>query len=249
MTPEKAMHESEQARHKNPVSAFLSDCCDITGDNADFLARRELALAFNEWLVESERGTGPWRLRAVAWLIGDTLPGHMTPTGATAVPSDCRTGFTGIRFKRAYIEARAAKMMPPFKSCRDMTATEAARHDREHNAPRRITRDTVDAEIAAEEYHQTTGTTHVTCFLILHNGHTVTGESACIDPAGFDPDLARDLAKRKAREKVADLLAFLMREDLHREEQRRATARELLRGCAVAERDTLIRAVMAQVPE
>lgn len=49
------------------------------------------------------------------------------------------------------------------------------------------------------------------CVLVLHNGFTVTGESACASPDNFDAQIGRDIAYRNAREKVWPLLGYALR--------------------------------------
>lgn len=52
------------------------------------------------------------------------------------------------------------------------------------------------------------------CVLVLDNGFTVTGESACASPANFDADLGRKIARAKAVEKIWPLLGFRLRDVL-----------------------------------
>lgn len=54
------------------------------------------------------------------------------------------------------------------------------------------------------------------CVLVLRNGFTVTGESACADPAMFDADIRRDLARLDAERKVWPLLGYALRTELSR---------------------------------
>jgi hypothetical protein len=44
----------------------------------------------------------------------------------------------------------------------------------------------------------------------LKNGYTVTGESACVDPANFDEEIGREVAFKDARNKLWPLLGFLL---------------------------------------
>lgn len=46
------------------------------------------------------------------------------------------------------------------------------------------------------------------CVLVLRNGFTVTGESACASPENFDAKIGRKVARQKAVEKVWPLLGF-----------------------------------------
>lgn len=52
------------------------------------------------------------------------------------------------------------------------------------------------------------------CVLVLRNGFTVTGESACPSPENFDPQRGRDRAREKAVEKLWPLLGFRLRDTL-----------------------------------
>ena len=55
------------------------------------------------------------------------------------------------------------------------------------------------------------------CVLVLKNGYTVTGESACASPENFDAELGRQIARRNAREKIWPLEGYLLRQRLHEE--------------------------------
>lgn len=52
------------------------------------------------------------------------------------------------------------------------------------------------------------------CVLVLRNGFTVTGESACASPENFDAQIGREIARTKAVEKVWGLLGFRLRDEL-----------------------------------
>ena len=53
------------------------------------------------------------------------------------------------------------------------------------------------------------------CVLVLKNGFTVTGESACASPENFDPDLGRKIARENAINKVWMLEGYLLKQQLH----------------------------------
>lgn len=80
--------------------------------------------------------------------------------------------------------------------------------------PARIDPWMLDDEIAAEQFHVFPGTTLTVCCLTLLNGFTVTGESACADPANFDGLQGRMMARKNAREKIWPLLGFRLRDRL-----------------------------------
>ena len=53
------------------------------------------------------------------------------------------------------------------------------------------------------------------CVLVLKNGFTVTGESACASPENFNAELGRKIARQNAVGKVWPLLGFALRQRLH----------------------------------
>ncbi|EIU1659174.1 TPA: hypothetical protein ONB34_001855 [Pseudomonas aeruginosa] len=53
------------------------------------------------------------------------------------------------------------------------------------------------------------------CVLVLRNGFTVTGESACASPENFDEEIGRKIARQNAVQKVWQLEGYLLRERLH----------------------------------
>lgn len=52
------------------------------------------------------------------------------------------------------------------------------------------------------------------CVLVLRNGFTVTGESACASPENFDAHIGRKVARQNAVGKVWPLLGFRLRDKL-----------------------------------
>lgn len=52
------------------------------------------------------------------------------------------------------------------------------------------------------------------CVLVLKNGFTVTGESACVDMANFDADIGRNMARANAVNKIWQLEGYLLKQRL-----------------------------------
>ena len=52
------------------------------------------------------------------------------------------------------------------------------------------------------------------CVLVMRNGFTVTGESACVSPENFDAELGRKIARQHAVAKVWPLLGYALRQKL-----------------------------------
>jgi len=88
----------------------------------------------------------------------------------------------------------------------------------------RITPADIEANIADEDYF-TAGEAacrkagdpmHLLtfCVLVLRNGFTVTGESACASPENFDAELGRKIARANAVNKVWPLMGYELRSKL-----------------------------------
>lgn len=52
------------------------------------------------------------------------------------------------------------------------------------------------------------------CVLVLKNGFTVTGESACASPENFDAELGRKIARANAVNKVWPLMGYALKQKL-----------------------------------
>ena len=95
----------------------------------------------------------------------------------------------------------------------------------------RVTPADVEAEIASEHYFTAADGCHqrfidckgdspwgtpleylTFCVLVLRNGFTVTGESACASPENFDAEIGRKVARQKAAQKIWPLLGFRLRD-------------------------------------
>lgn len=91
----------------------------------------------------------------------------------------------------------------------------------------RVTLDAIEAEIAAEYSFTAYSAVQQTpaldalklltfCVLVLRNGFTVTGESACASPENFDAEIGRKIARQNAVQKIWPLLGFRLRDELSR---------------------------------
>ena len=52
------------------------------------------------------------------------------------------------------------------------------------------------------------------CVLVLRNGFTVTGESACASPENFDAELGRKIARQNAVQKLWPLMGYHLKQTL-----------------------------------
>jgi hypothetical protein len=55
------------------------------------------------------------------------------------------------------------------------------------------------------------------CVLVLRNGFTVTGESACVSPENFDAEIGRKVARRNALSKLWPLMVYELAERLSKQ--------------------------------
>lgn len=53
------------------------------------------------------------------------------------------------------------------------------------------------------------------CVLVLRNGFTVTGESACASAENFDAELGRKIARQNAVQKLWPLMGYALKQRLH----------------------------------
>jgi hypothetical protein len=52
------------------------------------------------------------------------------------------------------------------------------------------------------------------CVLVLRNGFTVTGESACASPENFDAEIGRKIARENAVQKIWPLMGYALKDRL-----------------------------------
>ena len=96
------------------------------------------------------------------------------------------------------------------------------------SAPR-VTPADIEANIASEHYFtagdaaypgEVVGSAYAQlqlltfCVLVLRNGFTVTGESACASPENFDAEIGRRIARENAVQKVWPLMGYELRSKL-----------------------------------
>ena len=79
---------------------------------------------------------------------------------------------------------------------------------------KRITYDEVVATVVDEDYHVFPKTQLTVCCLTLRNGFTVTGESACVDPANFNKEIGEEIAKNKAISNIWGFEAYLLQQKI-----------------------------------
>jgi hypothetical protein len=89
----------------------------------------------------------------------------------------------------------------------------------------RLTPADIDEAIVAEYSGRASGLFHDTipnqslecltiCVLVLKNGYTVVGKSACASPENYDPALGHKIAREDARRQIWALEGYLLRSQL-----------------------------------
>jgi hypothetical protein len=92
---------------------------------------------------------------------------------------------------------------------------EAAIHSEHYFSPAHAysigdTHSTVKEEDDIGRFAYTAMTRLTFCVLVLRNGYTVTGESACVSPENFDAELGRKIARQNAIDKCWPLFGFAL---------------------------------------
>ena len=110
-------------------------------------------------------------------------------------------GLTAPRITPADIEANIA-------SEHYFTAMDGATSDYATSSPM------TNEQIANDEAYSSSLSLLTFCVLVLKNGFTVTGESACASPENFDSELGRKIARQNAVSKMWPLMGYALKEKL-----------------------------------
>ena len=97
-----------------------------------------------------------------------------------------------------------------------VTETELKAHQ-EKIGGKRVTLDALKENIAKEDFHVFPGSQLTVCVLTLQNGFTVTGESACADPAMFNAEIGQKIARENAERKIWPLMGYALKEEMMKE--------------------------------
>lgn len=82
------------------------------------------------------------------------------------------------------------------------------------NAPR-LTPDDIDEVIVSDTYTILPSGKAMICELVLQNGFSVRGESACVSRENFNEEIGRKISYENARDKVWQLEGYLLQQRLH----------------------------------
>lgn len=80
----------------------------------------------------------------------------------------------------------------------------------------KVTAAGIEAKIASVTYFSVPDAPTVTmCSIKLHNGYSVRGESACVDPRNYDKAIGDSLAYKDAFGKLRPLEGYLLAEQIY----------------------------------
>lgn len=88
-------------------------------------------------------------------------------------------------------------------------------------SPDRITPEYLKSRIDSVVYYRPGFGVLTLCVITLDNGFTVTGESACADPANYNREIGEKIAYDMAERKIWPLLGFMLREAIVARERAR----------------------------
>lgn len=78
----------------------------------------------------------------------------------------------------------------------------------------RVTLDLIESEIAKEVYSHIEGTNVTIAVLVMKNGYSVIGHSACVSDANFDSELGKKIARQHAIDQCWALFGFSLTSQL-----------------------------------
>lgn len=84
----------------------------------------------------------------------------------------------------------------------------------------RLTPEYIKSRIVSTDYHVFPNTQLTICCIVLKNGYTEIGESACVSPENFNVSIGRNIAYENAVEKVWKLEGYLLKQALYVKESK-----------------------------
>ncbi len=79
----------------------------------------------------------------------------------------------------------------------------------------KVTKESIEARIHKSDYMVLPNSTVTMCNIVLVNGYSVRGESACVDPRNFNLEIGKNLAYKDAFAKLWALEGYLLAERRH----------------------------------
>jgi hypothetical protein len=153
-----------------------------------------------------------------------------------AGPCNCATRVPGALESKAYADGTTATGPRPLPDLSPAEQSIEAEIQAKGKTAPRVTPDDIQREIISEHYFTADDGAQgafnrvdknfggiptpsslsllTFCVLVLRNGFTVTGESACANPENFDAAIGRRIARENAVQKIWPLLSFRLRDKL-----------------------------------
>lgn len=79
----------------------------------------------------------------------------------------------------------------------------------------RVTPSYMLSRVKYVDYYALPNSTTTVCRIALDNGYSVLGESACVDPVGYNPEVGKRIAYDRAFQSLWPLFGFLLAERRH----------------------------------
>lgn len=189
-----AGERSPASSHENWMRAKFAQGW-VYGPVKDYNAKTHPCLVPYEKLPQEQRAKD-YIFRAVVKQLGPLL--EQEGEGVQAVSTELDKN-TGMKDRRVFYRRREDRMNDSFAVPTML----------------KVTSEDVDASIKSIACHRLTDTLTV-CVITLWTNYTVTGQSACVDPANYNEEIGQKLAIDDAKRKIWPLLGFMLSVDLVR---------------------------------
>lgn len=81
------------------------------------------------------------------------------------------------------------------------------------NKATKVTEEQMEDKVLGEKYWEVEETRVTVCVIILKNGYSIVGSSACVNQDDYDVSLGRKYARRDAMDKLWSLEGYSRKED------------------------------------
>lgn len=79
-----------------------------------------------------------------------------------------------------------------------------------------VTKEWIEKKVKSVDYIRIPDTTVTICHIVLANGFSVRGESACVSPHTFEEAVGRRIAYENAFDKIWQLEGYLLAEEIYK---------------------------------
>lgn len=144
------------------------------------------------------------------------MTAHAAFSGRQLTSCWSRVSSDGTELNESAVQSESLKLLQTSKEITLMKEQEIEQElkNKGLNAPR-VTSALIDSVISNTSYHLFPGTQLTVCCMLLRNGFTVVGQSACASPDNFVEVMGERLAYDDARSKICMLEGYLLKQRLH----------------------------------